>query len=1104
MKKIKKKTKSITKSKKLKRNNDPLNEVKNNFKGKLGAFSRFYPTRLERNKVIENIKSINLKERSSNDWWKLGEYTIFNSILDENEALLNEGIASLTEGANHEHPSAACLLDLGWILMFKNMDVLALPHLQRAAEITPNSRDVLSLLSTCYLKNNNKEMGIKTLKDILKLYPNSEREKELLEILNNETDIEKIKRQHCLLTKINPSDPDFFHMDDNDQKKISKQIFKQLLFVYPDDPELIKGFGTIEYLLNNLENAKIYFEKYLDQNPRDAEILTLMGLIYKKFYDDRFKEEKFYLKALEADENHILALTNLSSLLQDKADLNSYHDARTYLARALDKCDEKNPHYSIILDLFGSNVGVIDRDFETERNFHLKAFNLNPNQPIFAMNFLVSTLSANKINDALQFYSIYKNKLKNFSQFGLIKSILETLKTNLKTPNAFLAAYEMINEEINNHPSSLAKIMFKDITFPLLKKSWFYKDYIEQELSKIKLSQDELEEMKCSYYQQIGMLVTNHDDYEFALEIWEDGINQNFNTDVIDSLLINKSVVLQKLDRSEESLEILNSIDLKKVERGFTVLGNFKMNELQHEQAINAYKKALKFNPKFILPISNGIECCKILNRPDLLDPFLSEIRENWKKNKRAEFLKSKIYFLQGKPLSAFNNFKDYILENGEILNPEELYEKVINPEKDISLLFSSDTQDHFMYAESCILSRNFEHFFDVYNLIETSIEWTNGDWQVLKSETLRRQNKLKESIDVIDNMIIQPPTLVTKALCFLEDMQFTEAENCANEIINFDLEAAQYSHLEGKPISIAKAIISLKYLREGELSKALELSKSAINDDISCAIARTSYANICIETDEIDLAIQNLEQGLKHNPGSVPMIKQLIEILVEQNFLKEADERLEISKEIIQENGFIGTVEKLSELIALKKLTKYESKINLNDPEYSWSKDLSDLSKKWLISYLEIESKNLNLLEAKLFYLSKIIEKELGDRVFKPFKKKLIKPYDFVHEKFEDFSRFLTGEYAPSLGAMHRIFRASSKLLNEDEPKLIFTFKKFFEKKLDFLNNDLLKQLNSLSHLRNSLAHVGEPDSIRIEKAIKMLIDKNNPGKLISFILRI
>lgn len=86
--------------------------------GELGIFDRDYPTATERQKVIVEIQSIPDVNRGPDEWWMLGEFLVYNGLMDEDDSLINEGIQALTQGANHPTPSPACLLDLAWILMF--------------------------------------------------------------------------------------------------------------------------------------------------------------------------------------------------------------------------------------------------------------------------------------------------------------------------------------------------------------------------------------------------------------------------------------------------------------------------------------------------------------------------------------------------------------------------------------------------------------------------------------------------------------------------------------------------------------------------------------------------------------------------------------------------------------------------------------------------------------------------------------------------------------------------------------------------------------------------------------------------------------------------
>jgi hypothetical protein len=89
--------------------------------------------------------------RSPDQWWMLGEYLVYDGLLEESDAVTNDGIGVLMKGAGLPEPSVGCLLDLAWVLAFKGMDAMALPYIERAASIAPESRDVAALKAHIHL-----------------------------------------------------------------------------------------------------------------------------------------------------------------------------------------------------------------------------------------------------------------------------------------------------------------------------------------------------------------------------------------------------------------------------------------------------------------------------------------------------------------------------------------------------------------------------------------------------------------------------------------------------------------------------------------------------------------------------------------------------------------------------------------------------------------------------------------------------------------------------------------------------------------------------------------------------------------------------------------
>ena len=81
----------------------------------------------------------------------LGEYLVYEGLLEESDAITSEGIGALMRGANLPQPSVACLLDLARILAFKGLDQMALPYMERARSKVPGSRDIAALKALIHL-----------------------------------------------------------------------------------------------------------------------------------------------------------------------------------------------------------------------------------------------------------------------------------------------------------------------------------------------------------------------------------------------------------------------------------------------------------------------------------------------------------------------------------------------------------------------------------------------------------------------------------------------------------------------------------------------------------------------------------------------------------------------------------------------------------------------------------------------------------------------------------------------------------------------------------------------------------------------------------------
>ena len=149
----------------------------------IGIYSRSYPVSGTRQRELLELEVIVDAERTSNQWWKIGEYKIYDGLLLEDDDLINEGIAALQSGSAHEAPSPTCMLDLGWILLHKNLDALAYDWLRRASDLVPDSADILRFLALSQLGCNKPEEAIYSLTKALQIDPKNSQAKESLEQL---------------------------------------------------------------------------------------------------------------------------------------------------------------------------------------------------------------------------------------------------------------------------------------------------------------------------------------------------------------------------------------------------------------------------------------------------------------------------------------------------------------------------------------------------------------------------------------------------------------------------------------------------------------------------------------------------------------------------------------------------------------------------------------------------------------------------------------------------------------------------------------------------------------------------------------------------------
>lgn len=1051
--------------------------------GEMGIFSRSYPSAKTRAKKIKILEKLAPTDRSSDDWWLLGEYKIFDGLLDENEQKINEGIQALSEGANHVSPSPACFLDLAWIQMHKGLHALALPALIRSTELAPRARDPWSLRGLCHAKLGDRTEAINAYKTAVNLSNYSDADNDILKQLEKGGDLQKVTKD-LLFLKISPEEIWGKDFSAKETQKAIRFFLKRSIEADPDNHIAYKSLGAVHYALEEFDAAENNFLAFLNIEKEDAEVYTALALIAKKRDKAKDTEADFYRKALAVRPDHLLALVNLSSLLQDDG---KFYEARPLLDLAL-QGDQRDPDYALALDLYGNNLGSIEEDFSQEAEYHFRARQLAPKNPLFLANHILALLFSGNVKEAKSLFERNVSLIARVPNRGLLGTLCKVYNSRERDPFFYLNVIEEIRPLIG-----------LPATKPLLSKAWSLRGSLESFFSSHAARELSVEDLEYFYYDNLGVLAGQAGDHELAIEIWDEAFHQLKS----EKFLLNKAVELSRIRKNGEALHIINSIELQDNNRSYTIQGNIRMNSGLHLAAIESYEIALKRDERFLLPILNGIDCCQILQRPDLLLPFQIALQEAWVDSREARLLLGNCYLLQGRPTMAAEIFCGLFVDKGDFRDPDELCDFVKGDSQDLSIFGSTSIENHKNYALSLLLSAQFDSLREFVIAVMSWPKWHNGDWMILEAEVERRQGNLEKAEEIISEMSLQPSPLLTKALCVLERMDFELAGKLAEEVLKHPDNAKNFNHPEGRPDAVAKSIVALSYLHKGEILESLKLASQAISNDVGCSIARTTYASASNQLGTSDDAIRSLLEGLSHTPGSPALLRMAIELMVEENKIEEASETLKENRQQVIEYGMTGLPERLGELIALAKLKQYDNNINLEDGDMGWAVSLSEVSQSWLKAGLGIYLKNLDLPEAYLFYLAKVVEKEYGDRIFYPFRDSLEDPSILSSDEFSDFSRFLSGNYAPSIGAMQRVLKAAAKDSSPADSELIVDLRKFLSSQISFdpesiLNKKLLGHLNSLAHVRNSLAHIGEPDSERLNRISNLILDDKKPGVLL------
>jgi tetratricopeptide (TPR) repeat protein len=1038
--------------------------------GPLGASWRAYPSASVRRSVVERLKARPDSARAGDEWWQLGEYQVIEGLTSADEAAINAGLQALMCGAALNPPHVGCLLDLGWLLCFKGLDQLALPYLARAAELTPASRDVWSLRGWAYIGSGLRDEAVASFKNAAELPEATESDRQILAQLQEGADLATLRKELIL----NKFDECILRSEGGDQKDAAQSgviQFRQLLDQRPGDVDLSYCLAYCYYILDQLTQAEPLLLRVIGEKADHADALTLLGLIAmkQKRPDD---QRQYYERAVDANPNHVLANVNLASMYQDAGE---FHVARPMLLRAIEAAAPDDPYLPIALDLLANSYGAIEQDYAKEVDLHRQAISLNPKKPLFHANLIVALLSDCQVKNAQRALQSAKDARLPLPNQPFLENIVRIFLDRTLHPYRYLQLVE-----------ELANSMGWGALRQLVRYAWDRRNIVDQA-------------ERVDFISGIGLIAAKTGDHELALEIWRHGLSIAGGS-VFGS---NLAVELSNLGRHAEALEIADRMSMDNP-RSWTILGNIRMNAEQYKSAIEAYRMALEKDERFLLPISNAIHAAQVGLLGEHLEPFIDRLMTDWKSSRTASLLLGQALVMRGKLSTAAEEFQAALFDGQSVRTPEELFDGDHDAE-DFSVFGNATLEHHYAAARCFLLLGRLDLLMKLVVKVAEWPKWMNGDWLVLQAEAYVAANRFDDAESVISKMPNQPPPRVVEAKIAVARGNLDDAKTIIEEGLNNDL-ASEFTHPDGRPDAIFRALAAELAIRTGDLLIAEDLAQEAVRRDPSCIRARLALIAALHGRSPHEDVRSLIHDGLRRSPGHPDLVAELVGSYLGSGSPDSANEELERVRPFLVERGASDIAHRLGEAIAIDRLSKLEGAVNTivdNAVPWPWIESLEQPIKQWMRAAYLSSQRGDELSAAFVLYVSKVAEYLLVSKIMVPFRDSLRDAHTYTSDRHRDVIRFMSGGSPPSIGAIARLLEAAGRTYRSSDDELLRVFReaiskgKFGDSRV-LRGSELTNQLSKLAHARNSSAHLGDHDMAVLRDATKCIVANDLPGLLL------
>ena len=308
---------------------------------------RGFPPASDRIRIVEAIRSIDPENRTADGWYVLGSLLVYDACLEDDDTLMNEGNEALVMAAEADTPSPDAILDLTWLLNLRGLPAMSLSYAKRATELLPDRRDAWYFRANTHLQLKQRDQAIECLRKAVTLPSSIPSDRETLEKLESGEDQGGGRGVMFFSTRF--EDHPLHHTQEAQTEEIKLQLFytRQLLQLMPDSVDALYMTATGYYHLQQFDQAERHLAQLLAVDESHADGLCMQALIHQKKRGDLEKAAEFYVKAIQAKPDHVLANSNLAKILMDEH--GKVQEARLLLETAL----EVDPKYAPALSMYG-------------------------------------------------------------------------------------------------------------------------------------------------------------------------------------------------------------------------------------------------------------------------------------------------------------------------------------------------------------------------------------------------------------------------------------------------------------------------------------------------------------------------------------------------------------------------------------------------------------------------------------------------------------------------------------------------------------------------------------------------------------------------------